>query len=93
MFSLFFSTAAVSFALFSSAATYDHAAQSFVDELVPTLHSSGKFKESLGLPKNAFIFPNLWGFLKAFFNVVLHRMEKKNLERKLKSIRVNTLWR
>lgn len=55
--------------------------QEFCDELVPTLHSSGKFKESLSsvyLPNNSFIFPNLWGFLTALFNIVLHRMGKKN---------------
>lgn len=80
VFSPFFSTAAVSFVVFPSATTHDHTAKSFVDELVPAPNSSDKFKESLlslYLPKNVFIFPNLWGFLMAFFNIVLHRMKKK----------------
>lgn len=95
VFSPFFSAAAVSFVLFPSATTHDHTAKSFV---VPAPNSSDKFKESLlslYLPKNVFIFPNLWGFLMAFFNIVLHRMKKKKweLERKLMSIIVKSLWR
>lgn len=65
---------AVSFALFSSAMTSDHAAVSFVGQLVPTLASSGKYETlPFHLPNSVLICSNLFGFLSACFKVVQRR--------------------